>query len=92
MKPPVPVRPAAFLIAVPIMFIATGYELTKMRSLFAAQDLVQFGVGFVVSFLVALVAVKTFVSLLGRWSLAPFAWYRIAVAVVFYLTTHSAGL
>jgi undecaprenyl-diphosphatase len=82
----------SFLIAVPIMFIATGYELAKMRGLFAAQDLLQFGVGFVVSFLVALVAVKTFVSLLGHWSLAPFAWYRIAVAVVFYLTTHSAGL
>jgi undecaprenyl-diphosphatase len=82
----------SFLIAVPIMFIATGYELVKMGSLFASQDLVQFGVGFVVSFLVALVAVKAFVQLLGRWSLAPFAWYRIAVAVVFYLTTHSAGL
>ena len=41
----------SFLIAVPIMFAATGYELVKMRSLFAAQDLVQFGVGFVVSFL-----------------------------------------
>jgi undecaprenyl-diphosphatase len=82
----------SFLIAVPIMFIATGYELVKMHSLFAVQDLLQFGVGFVVSFLVALVAVKTFVSLLGRWSLAPFAWYRIAVAVVFYFTTRSTGL
>jgi undecaprenyl-diphosphatase len=82
----------SFLIAVPIMFIATGYELAKMRSLFAAQDLLQFGVGFVVSFVVALVAVKAFVSILGRWSLAPFAWYRIAVALVFYLTTRSSGL
>ncbi|HEY6365277.1 MAG TPA: undecaprenyl-diphosphate phosphatase [Candidatus Binatia bacterium] len=82
----------SFLIAVPIMFIATGYELVKMRSLFAAQDLVQFGVGFVVSFLVALVAVKAFVSFLGRWSLAPFAWYRIVVALLFYLTTRSSGL
>ncbi|MGB7951709.1 MAG: undecaprenyl-diphosphate phosphatase, partial [Candidatus Binatia bacterium] len=59
----------SFLIAVPIMFAATGYELIKMRDLFTAQDLVQFGVGFVVSFLVALVAVKTFVSFLSRWSL-----------------------
>jgi undecaprenyl-diphosphatase len=82
----------SFLIAVPIMFVATGYELVKMHSLFAAQDLVQFGVGFVVSFLVALVAVKAFVSLLGRWSLAPFAWYRIAVALVFYTATRGSGL
>jgi undecaprenyl-diphosphatase len=79
----------SFLIAVPIMFAATGYELFKMRSLFAAQDLVQFGVGFLVSFLVALVAIKAFVSFLSRWSLAPFAWYRIAVAAIFYFATRS---
>ena len=82
----------SFLIAVPIMFVATGYELVKMHSLFAAQDLLHFGVGFGVSFLVALVAVKTFVSLLGRWSLAPFAWYRIVVALVFYAATRGSGL
>lgn len=82
----------SFLIAVPIMFAATGYELIKMRNLFAAQDLVQFGVGFVVSFLVALIAVKAFVSFLSRWSLVPFAWYRIAVAAIFYFATRSLTL
>lgn len=82
----------SFLIAVPIMFAATGYEVIKMSSSFAAQDLVQFGVGFVVSFLVALVAVKGFVTFLSRWSLAPFAWYRIAVAAVFYFATRSLTL
>jgi len=82
----------SFLIAVPIMFAATGYELLKMRSLFAAQDLVQFGVGFGVSFLVALIAIKAFVSFLSRWSLAPFAGYRIAVAAVFYFATRSPTL
>jgi undecaprenyl-diphosphatase len=82
----------SFLIAVPVMFAATGYELIKMRGLFAAQDMMQFAVGFVVSFVVALVAVKSFVSFLGRWSLAPFAWYRIAVAAVFYFITRGAAL
>jgi undecaprenyl-diphosphatase len=82
----------SFLIAVPVMFAATGYELVEMRGLFAAQDMVQFAVGFVVSFLVALVAVKSFVSFLSRWSLAPFAWYRIAVAAVFYFITRGAAL
>ena len=82
----------SFLIAVPIMFAATGYEVIKMSSGFAAQDLLQFGVGFVVSFLVALVAVKGFVTFLSRWSLAPFAWYRIAVATVFYFSTRSLAL
>lgn len=82
----------SFLIAVPIMFAATGYELLKMRALFVTQDLVQFAVGFVVSFLVALIAVKAFISFLSYWSLAPFAWYRIAVAAFFYLATRGLTL
>jgi undecaprenyl-diphosphatase len=77
----------SFLIAVPIMCIATGYELVKMRTLFSAADYVQFGVGFVVSFVVAIVAVKAFVSFLSRGTLKPFAWYRIVIAPVFYLLT-----
>jgi undecaprenyl-diphosphatase len=82
----------SFLIAVPIMFAATGYELVKMGSVLAAQDIAQFAVGFVVSFLVALVAVKSFVSFLSRWSLAPFAWYRMTVAVIFYVATRGMAL
>ena len=81
----------SFLIAVPIMFIATGYEMVKMRSLFEVQDVLQFGVGFVVSFIVALITVKAFVLYLGRGSLAPFAWYRIIVAPIFYLITRNVG-
>ena len=80
------------LMFAPIMVAATGYELVKMRGLFATQDLVQFGVGFIVSFLVALIAIKAFVSFLSRWSLAPFAWYRIGVAAIFYFATRGLNL
>jgi undecaprenyl-diphosphatase len=82
----------SFLIAVPVMFAATGYELITMRSSFAGQDLVQFAVGFVVSFLVALIAVKAFVGSVSRWSLVAFAWYRIAVAAIFYFATRDVTL
>jgi undecaprenyl-diphosphatase len=82
----------SFLIAVPIMCIATGYEMIKMRDLFAVQDMMQFGVGFVVAFVVALITVKAFVRFLGRGSLVPFAWYRIIVAPVFYFLTRSVSL
>jgi len=77
----------SFLIAVPIMCIATGYEMVKMRNLFAFGDMMQFAVGFVVSFIVALITVKAFVRFLSRGSLTPFAWYRIIVAPIFYLLT-----
>ena len=77
----------SFLIAVPVMFAATGYELIKMRDQMAFHDSLQLGVGFIVSFIVALIAVKGFVSFLQRGKLTPFAWYRIIVAPIFYFLT-----
>jgi len=77
----------SFLIAVPVMLAASGYELIKMRHEMALQNVLQLGVGFVISFIVALITVKVFVSFLQRGKLTPFAWYRILVAPIFcYLT------
>jgi len=77
----------SFLIAVPVLFAATGYELIKMRNQFVTQDLLQLGIGFVISFVVAFLTVKGFVSFLQRGKLVPFAWYRIIVAPIFYYLT-----
>ncbi len=77
----------SFLIAVPIMIAATGYDLLKIRTTLTADDTLLFVVGFVVSFVVALLTIAGFVRILNRWTLAPFAWYRILVAPIFYLTT-----
>lgn len=82
----------SFLIAVPIMIAATGYDLLKMRALFTTDDVAQFAVGFVVSFLVATLSIAVFIRFLSRWSMAPFAWYRIVAAPVFYLLTHGRSL
>lgn len=81
----------SFLIAVPVMLAAECYELIKMGSLFSRQDGAQFAVGFLVSFVVGVMAVKSFVLFLSRWSLIPFAWYRIIIAPLFYWITR-AGL
>ena len=75
----------SFLAAVPIMFMATGFKLISSFGLFAVQDLPFLATGFVVSFLSALVAVKGFIHLVSRVSLAPFAWYRLMLAPVVYL-------
>jgi undecaprenyl-diphosphatase len=82
----------SFLIAVPIMLAATGYELIEMRNAFDVHDALQFSVGFVVSFLVALLAVAGFVRFLERGRLIPFAWYRIVVAPVFYFLARGINL
>jgi undecaprenyl-diphosphatase len=80
----------SFLIAVPVMFAATGYELIKMRDQMAFADSLQLAVGFVISFVVALIAVKGFISFLQRGKLTPFAWYRIIAALIFYFLTRGS--
>jgi undecaprenyl-diphosphatase len=74
----------SFMLAVPTMLAATGLELLKSR---AALD-GNFGVlaiGFVVSFITAIIAIKSFLAYLKRRDFSMFGWYRIALAVVFYL-------
>ncbi len=74
----------SFLAAVPVMIAATGYDLMKSWRLLEAQDFMFFAVGFVVSFVSAAIAIKTFIGLVQRWSLAPYAYYRILIAPVIY--------
>ncbi len=82
----------SFLIAVPVMLAVECYELMKMGTLFNAQDATNFVIGFVVSFVVAVIAVKTFILFLSKWTLVPFAWYRIIVAPIFFLLTSETRL
>jgi undecaprenyl-diphosphatase len=72
----------SFFLAVPIMFAATGYQLAKYRSLLTADDLAPFAVGFVVSFVAALAAVKGLIRYVAHHDFRAFAWYRIALGAV----------
>ncbi len=81
----------SFLIAVPIMAAASGYDLLKMHGSFSSAETAQFLLGFVISFIVAVVSIASFIRILSRWSLAPFAWYRILVAPIFYFLTTGAA-
>ncbi|HWO41732.1 MAG TPA: undecaprenyl-diphosphate phosphatase [Candidatus Eisenbacteria bacterium] len=79
----------SFLTAIPVLFAATLYELVNVRSGFTDRELIELATGFVVSFVVALIAIRSFLLYLSRWSLTPFGWYRIAVAPIFYFLTRS---
>ena len=70
----------SFLAAVPTMVAATAYDLLKSRGDLGGADVAPFAVGFAVSFFSAWAAVRLLIALLGRTTLRPFAWYRIAVA------------
>jgi len=72
-----------FIMAIPIMFAASGYKLLKTWSDFDASSATFFAIGFIVSFVVALLAVVTFIKLVGRLKLTYFAYYRFALAAVF---------
>lgn len=74
----------SFIAAVPIMFAATGFDLLKSWHALDSSYFVFFAVGFVVSFISALIAIKVFIRLLSRIGLAPFAWYRLLLAPLVY--------
>ena len=74
----------SFLLAVPMMMGATVLDVYKSIGFLTMADLPMFAVGFMTAFIVALVAIKTFLQLIKRISFIPFAIYRFAVAAVVY--------
>ena len=74
----------SFLVAVPVMVAATLYDLYKSYNSLGAGAFDELAIGFIVSLLVALVAIRTFIGFLQRFSLAPFGWYRILLAVIVF--------
>ena len=72
----------SFFLGVPTISGATVLMLWKNRDSLDASNLSAIGIGFAVSFVVALVVVKGFVALVSRFGFAPFAWYRIIAGSV----------
>lgn len=69
----------SFFLAVPTMMAATVYALWKDRALLTTDDVGMIAIGFIAAFLVALVVVKAFVAIVGKYGFAPFAYYRIVI-------------
>jgi undecaprenyl-diphosphatase len=76
----------SFFLAIPVMLAATSYDLLKSWSILVASDAPMFLVGFVVSFLAALIVIRSFLVYVSSHSFAVFAWYRIAFGAVLLLT------
>jgi undecaprenyl-diphosphatase len=73
----------SFMLAVPTMLGATVLDLYKSQSALAGNYTV-LAVGFVVSFITATVAIKSFLNFIKKRDFAVFGWYRIALAVAYY--------
>ncbi|MCX6713307.1 MAG: undecaprenyl-diphosphate phosphatase [Candidatus Vogelbacteria bacterium] len=74
----------SFLLAVPTMLAATGLDLIKNYQSFSADQFGSLTVGFVVSFLVALAAIKFLLNYIRKYDFIPFGIYRIILALIFW--------
>ena len=72
----------SFFLAIPTMLAATVYDVYKSRHELSVGGIDQIAVGFVVSFVVALLVVKWLVRFVQTHGFQPFAWYRIVVGAV----------
>ncbi len=72
----------SFIAAVPALAAASAAEFLGSIHTMTNHDLELIAIGFVVSFFTALVSVKWFIGLVSRWTLRPFAYYRLVVATI----------
>ncbi len=75
----------AFMVGIPTMFAATGYELLKVLkdgNAAATEPWGQLAVAFVVAAITGFAAVRWLLSFIGNHSFVPFAWYRLALGTL----------
>jgi undecaprenyl-diphosphatase len=72
----------SFFLAVPTMFAAAGYKLLQNYQSIEASHINILLLGNLVAFVVALIAIKTFISLLTRYGFKYFGYYRIIVGLI----------
>jgi undecaprenyl-diphosphatase len=77
----------SFFLAVPTMAAATGYKLLKAiretpELLQTKSNLVLLGLGNVVAFIVALLAIRFFITFLQKHGFLFFGWYRVIVGLI----------
>jgi len=71
----------SFFLALPTLTGATVLQLAKHSDQIDSAQYGLIGIGFAVSFVVALAVIKGFVAYVSRRGFAPFAWYRIVVGI-----------
>jgi undecaprenyl-diphosphatase len=77
----------SFFLAVPTMAAATGYKLLKTYKenpeiLKDKNNLITLGIGNVLAFIVAILAIKFFIGFLQKHGFKLFGYYRIALGII----------
>lgn len=84
----------SFFLAVPTMFGATVksiYDYVKDGGTVSTEHLQVFAIGNVVAFIVAIIAIRSFITFLSKHGFRAFGWYRIVVGGVI-IALHLAGV
>lgn len=76
----------SFLLALPVLAAASGYDLLKTGFAFTVEEWMQLGAGMMMAFGVARLTIDWLMGFVQRHRLAVFGWYRIIVALI-YLTS-----
>lgn len=71
----------SFFLAVPTMCAATGYKLLKGYHLLNEENIKLLLFGNLVAFIVAIIAIKSFIGFLSKHGFRIFGWYRIVIGV-----------
>lgn len=87
----------SFFLAVPTMAAATGYKLLKAYKespelLTNKDNLIALGIGNVVAFIVAMLAIKFFIGFLQKHGFRLFGWYRIIVGIILLVLIYTGHL
>ena len=72
----------SFFLAVPTMFVASGYKLMTNYKAITHENIDILIVGNIVAFVVAMIAIKSFISYLTRHGFKIFGYYRIVVGII----------
>jgi undecaprenyl-diphosphatase len=75
----------SFLLAVPTMLAATAYDLLKSGSQFSLDQAQLLAVGFITSFVVALISIKFLLRYIQTHTFIAFGIYRIVLVFVWVL-------
>lgn len=75
----------SFLLAIPTMMAATGYDLLKTPVDFSSYQLQLLGIGLVIAFISAWFAVKIFLKLVENYGFKHFGYYRILIGIIFLI-------
>jgi undecaprenyl-diphosphatase len=82
----------SFFLAIPIMFAATFYDVYRSRDILQFDDAGVFILGFVASFVSALLAVRGLLRFISHNDFTVFAWYRIGFGIVVLFTAYSGAV